>query len=69
MDLKKWNGKWILHIVDLGSRFTISTFIPRKRTTDMIHVVMTALRSIFGIPLGVLTNNGGEFVSEESDRS
>ena len=65
MDLKKWNGRWILHIVDLWSRFTVSAFNPRKRPTDVIHAVMTEWCSIFGIPQGVLTDNGGEFVSEE----
>ena len=64
MDLKKWNGRWILHIVDLWSRFTVSAFIPRKRPTDVIHAVMTEWCSIFGVPQGVLTDNGGEFVSE-----
>ena len=65
MDLKNWNRRWILHIVDLWSCFTVSTFIPRKRLTDVIHAMMTEWCSIFGIPQGVLTDNGGQFVSEE----
>ena len=27
MDLKQWNGRWILHIIDMWSRYTISVFI------------------------------------------
>ena len=65
MDLKKWNGRWILHIVDLWSHFIVSTFIPWKRSTDVIHEMMTEWCSIFGIPQGVLTDNGGEFIREE----
>ena len=65
MDLKKWNGRWILHIVDLWSRFTISTFISRKRPSDVIHALLTDWCSIFGMPSGILTDNGGEFVGEE----
>lgn len=29
IDLKQWNGMWILHIIDMWSRYTISVFINR----------------------------------------
>ena len=67
MDLKSWKGKWILHIVDLWSRFTMSTFISRKKPTDVIHGLMNEWCSVFGVPSGILTDNGGEFVNEELD--
>ena len=65
MDLKYWKGKYILHIVDLWSRFTISTFISRKKPTDVIHAIMNDWCSVFGVPAGILTDNGGEFINEE----
>ena len=65
LDLKQWNGKWILHMVDMWSRFTISTLVPRKCPSDIIHAVMSEWCSIFGVMGGVLTDNGGEFVSKE----
>lgn len=40
MDLKQWTGKWILHIIDMWSRYTISVFIPRKRSCDVINALM-----------------------------
>ena len=30
MDLKKWKGMWILHMIDMWSRFSVSVFIKRK---------------------------------------
>ena len=32
MDLKSWRTRWILHLVDMWSRLTVSTFIDRKKT-------------------------------------
>lgn len=65
MDLKSWHGKWILHIIDLWSRYTLSTLIPRKRPSDVIHAILTEWCGIFGFMQGLLTDNGGEFVSQE----
>ena len=65
MDLKSWQGQWILHVIDLWSRYTQSTFISRKRPSDVIHAVLTMWCGIFGFMKGLLTDNGGEFVSEE----
>ena len=65
MDLKLWKGKWIMHIVDMWSRFTISAFVPRKRPSDIIHALMSEWVGIFGVPKGILTDNGGEFVNKE----
>lgn len=65
MDLKSWNGKWILHIIDLWSRYTMSTFISRKRPSDVINAILTEWCGVFGFMKGLLTDNGGEFVSQE----
>ena len=65
MNLKRFDGRWILHIIDLFSRFTMSVFISRKNPTDVIHGFMSEWCSIFGIPKGVLTDNGGEFINSE----
>ena len=40
MDLKQWNGQWILHIIDMWSRYTISVFINRKRSSEVINALM-----------------------------
>ena len=40
MDLKQWRGKWILHMVDMWSRFSISVFVDRKRPRDIIDKII-----------------------------
>ncbi|KAK6191181.1 hypothetical protein SNE40_002919 [Patella caerulea] len=65
MDLKLWRGQWILHIIDMWSRFTISVFIPRKRPCDVIDGMMKYWVCVFGLMGGILKDNGGEFSSEE----
>ena len=65
MDLKKWKGCWILHVIDMWSRYTVSVFINRKRPADVIYETMTHWIGRYGIMESVLTDNGGEFNSEE----
>ena len=66
MDLKHWRtGLWILHIIDMFSRFTVSAFINRKLPTNVIHVLMKDWIAYFGVMKSVLTDNGGEFSSDE----
>ena len=40
MDLKQWNGHWILHIIDMWSRYTVSVFINRKKQSDVTDALM-----------------------------
>ena len=64
MDLKRWKDRWILHLVDI-SRFSVSVFIHRKRPSDIIEKVMKCWVSVFGVMGALLTDNGGEFSSDE----
>ena len=66
MDLKHWGeGKWILYLIDMWSRYTQSAFIDRKKTTMVIDQIMKIWIGTFGVMEGILTDNGGEFSSEE----
>ena len=66
MDLKKWGDKWILHLIDMFSRFSVSVFISRKRPCDVIDKIMTCwVGAGFGVMGSILTDNGGEFSSDE----
>jgi transposase InsO family protein len=66
MDLKKWRGRWILHLVDMWSRFSVSVFIERKRPTDVIDKIMKCwIGAGFGVMEAILTDNGGEFNNDE----
>ena len=66
MDLKKWGGKWILHMIDMWSRFSVSVFIERKRPKDVIEkILMCWVGAGFGIMGSIFNDNGGEFSSDE----
>lgn len=65
MDLKQYKGRWILHMIDMWSRYTISVFIDRKKTSCVIDALMKNWVGVFGIMESLMTDNGGEFNSEE----
>ena len=65
IDLKIWKGRYILHMIDMWSRLTISAFIPRKRPRDVIEKLLEKWVSYFGVPKAILNDNGGEFTGEE----
>ena len=65
MDLKQWKGRWILHIIDMWSRYTISVFINRKRPSEVINALMQNWVGVFGVMRSILTDNGGEFNADE----
>ena len=65
MDLKKLkNGKHILYIIDLFSRFTMAKIINTKKPAEIVNGLMEKWISIFGTPRKILTDNGGEFCNE-----
>lgn len=66
MDLKQWGDKWILHIIDMWSRFSVSTMLDRKRPSDVIDNVVRHWIGVFGVMKSILTDNGGEFSSDET---
>jgi len=65
MDLKHWEGRWILHIIDMWSRYTLSVFVDRKKPRDIIDALMTQWIGKFGVMNALMTDNGGEFNSNE----
>ena len=65
MDLKQWKVRWILHLIDMWARYTVSVFINRKRPSDIIDAMMTHWIGKFGVMKSVLTDNGGKFNSDE----
>ena len=65
IDLKQWNGRWILHIIDMWSRYTLSTFVDRKKPANIIDALMTQGIGKFGVMIALMPNNGREFNSDE----
>ncbi|MCG7877703.1 MAG: transposase [Candidatus Thiodiazotropha endolucinida] len=65
MDLKQWNGRWILHIIDMWSRYTLSVFVDRKKPCNIVEALMTEWIGKFGVMRALMTDNGGEFNADE----
>ena len=65
MDLKIWEGKYILYMIDSFSRYTVATVITRKRPNDVVDAIFKHWVKYFGVPHTVMTDNGGEFTGEE----
>ena len=66
IDLKYWRpGLWILHMVDMFSRYTMSAFVTRKTPQMILEVLIRDWISVFGVMKMILKDNGGEFNSDE----
>ena len=68
MDLKIWDGKYILYMIDMFSRYTVATVIPRKKPNEVVDSVFKHWVKYFGVPGCIMTDNGGEFTGEEIRR-
>ena len=65
MDLKKYKGRLILHLVDLCTRLSAATFIPNKNKETVLREIFKIWIAIFGTPQKILIDNGGEFANDE----
>ncbi|XP_066914214.1 uncharacterized protein [Clytia hemisphaerica] len=66
LDLKKWGDKWILHMIDMWSRLTVSKFISRKKPTEVIdNIMLHWCGAGYGIMSSIVTDNGREFNADE----
>ena len=61
MDLKQVQGKLILHIIDLSTRYSQATIVDNKRKETIVEAIIKCWISIFGVPDRILSDNGGEF--------
>ena len=68
MDLKIWKGKYILYMIDMFSRYTVATVIPRKKPNEVVDSIFKHWVKYFGVPGCIMTDNGGEFTGEEIRR-
>ena len=66
MDLKKWGNRWILHLIDMFSRFSVSVFVERQMAKAVLKKIMQSWTgAVFGIIEGILNENGREFTADE----
>lgn len=65
MDLKQWQGKYILHLIDMFTRYSVSIFITDKHPSTVINAILTSWVAYFGNFKSAFSDNGGEFNSGE----
>ena len=68
LDLKIWDknkGVYILYMIDHFTRYQVATIIKSKESNEVIDAITTVWLPIFGRVDSLLTDNGGEFTSEE----
>ena len=65
MDLKKLNcGIWIVHFIDTVTRYASAAPINSKGADEIMTKLFERWISVFGRPLTIMSDNGGEFVNE-----
>ena len=71
MDLKECTGKlakkhkYILHMIDAFTRYSVSVFLPRKLTSLVVNKVFECWISKYDSPKRIWTDLGKEFTSDE----
>ena len=63
MDLKFYNSKILLHLVDHCTRLSASSFILNKNPNTILTFIFKIWVSVYGAPERFLTANGGEFAN------
>jgi len=65
MDLKQYDGKQILHLVDVCTRLSAASFIPNKNKKTIVEALFKIWLAVYGAPKKFLSDNGGEFANSE----
>ena len=58
-------GVWILHLVDVFSRYSVACVRRSKKPSTIIEAIFKIWISYFGRPQRFLVDNGGEFANEK----
>ena len=62
MDLKFFEGKIILHLIDHATRLSAAAVIPNKNPSTVVKAILRIWVAVYGAAEKFLTDNGGEFV-------
>ena len=65
MDLKFYDLRIILHMIDHATRFSMAAAVPNKKPETIVRAMFSKWIGIFGAPDKLITDNGGEFVNKE----
>ena len=66
MDLKFYHGRIILHLIDHGTCLSVTVQVPSKHTKAILNPILRNWISIYDSADQFLTDNGGEFVNDDS---
>ena len=64
IDLKERNGRFILYMIDVVTRYTRAIFIKSKKEV-IVDMIIQLWMSIFRAANMFLMDNGGEFANDE----
>ena len=64
MDIKCYDGKYILHLIDHATRLSTARRVPNKPET-IVKAILNSWISVYGPSDKYLTDNGGEFVNDD----
>jgi len=65
IDLKQRNGKWIIYLIDMVTRYTRAAFVPSKEKQVIVSKILELWIPIFGAAKAFHMDNGGEFANDE----
>ena len=65
LDLKFYDKKILLHLIDHATRYSACATIPSKRPDQVAKAMFSHWICIFGPPSKFLSDNGGEFINQE----
>ena len=66
IDLKSWKAKFILHLIEMFTRLSVSPFIHNKTPQEVVeNVLQHWIGAGWGVMEGILVDSGGEFNNEE----
>ena len=63
MDLKFYDGKIILHMIDHVSKLSAAARVSSKEPRIIIKSIFKNWVSVYGVPIKFLSDNGGEFMN------
>ena len=65
MDLKFYNGKIVLHLVNHSTQFSASSFIPNKNPNTILNYIFKIQISVYSASVKFLTDNGRELANSK----
>lgn len=65
MNLKEFNGRLILHLIDHARKFLAVVFIKSKERQEIIICIFNIWISIFEAPRKFFSDNSGEFSNKD----